>query len=174
MPGWELHMQKAPRAQPWIPIRGLNEHTLPSLLEKRPRWPPAHTQMRYHSDGSTFSFLSPLITRQKFAVTPISHRNHHAPLGSHRTFAFPSLLFGFYCLIVTKNSFDRMKVTYICNLFFSLYLYLQLDTIFMLCELHIASFMLLIVLVPMLPAGGCCWWGWWFMINWLKLLLIKA
>lgn len=49
-----------------------------------------------------------------------------------------------------------MKVTYIYNLFLSRYLYLQLDTIFMLRELHMASFMLLIVLIPMLPAGGCC------------------
>lgn len=162
-------LQKPLRPQPWIPTRGLNEHTLPSLLEKKPRWP--HTQMRCHGDGSTFSFLSPLLTRQKFTVIPTSCRNHHALLFSHCTFAFPSLLFGFYCLVVTKNSFDRMKVTYIYNLLLSLHLYLQLDTIFMLCELHIASFMLLIVLIPMLPAEGCCWW---FMINWLKLLLIKA
>lgn len=156
MPGRKLQKPLSP--QPWIPTWGLNEYTLPSLLEKRPRWPPAHTQMRCHGDGSTFSFLSPLITRQKFTVIPISRRNHHA-LFSHCTFAFPSLLFGFYCL------------TYIYNVSLSLVLYLQLNTIFMVCELHIASFMLLIVLIPMLPAGGCCWW---FMINWLKLLLIKA
>lgn len=41
----------------------------------------------------------------------------------------------------------------------------------MLHELHVAAFMLLIVLIPMLPAGGR--WGWWFTLMWLKLLLIK-
>lgn len=75
-----------------------------------------------------------VVTYQTLTVPSITLWNHDSLLFTHSTCSFLSVCFGFYCLIVTKNSTDCMKVTHMYYLFLFLYLHLQLGMKECLCR----------------------------------------
>lgn len=89
----------------------------------------AMTGLSWERVCTTFSFLLSLIRRSLLHRSP----SGTTMLFTHSTFAFLSVRFGF-CLIVTKNSTDCMKVTHMYYLFLFLYLHLQLNMKECLCR----------------------------------------
>lgn len=137
MSEWMLHMQK-PLSPLWIPTKGLNQHKFQFLLEQRPCQPITQTQEDGDDGGvlrtCVHQILILVVTYQTLTVPSITLWNHDSLLLTHSTCAFLSVRFGFYCLIVTKNSTDCMKVTHMYYLFLFLYLHLQLGMKECLCR----------------------------------------